>query len=147
MKKIVYIAPLALLGVGIKASANQVPTHISNALRIYEQENMQSQPIGQSKNEQAKPALPNGQNQPVIKTRQARQTAHISHLDMGVISNAKDGSDVDKANNQNTYISHLDTGSVSTESPSSKIKQTKAIEETQTMSINQLKITPVEECK
>lgn len=39
MKKIVYLAPLALLGVGIKASANQMPTHISNALRIYEQEN------------------------------------------------------------------------------------------------------------
>ena len=84
MKKIVYLAPLALLGVGVKASANQVPTHISNALRIYEQE---SQPVGQSENEQstqqAKPSLPNGQNQPIGKVE---ETAHISRLDSGLIN-------------------------------------------------------------
>ena len=72
MKKIVYLAPLALLSVGAKASANQVPTHISNALRIYEQEN---QPIGQSENEQstqqAEPIFPNGQNKPVGKGEEA----------------------------------------------------------------------------
>ena len=83
MKKIVYLAPLALLGVGAKVSANQVPTHISNALRIYEQEN---QPVGQNENEQgthqAKPSLPNGQNQPVGKGREA---THISRLDSGLI--------------------------------------------------------------
>ena len=83
MKKIVYLAPLALLGVGVKVSANQVTTHISNALRIYEQE---SQPVGQSENEQstqqAKPSLPNGQNQPVGK---GEETTHISRLDSGLI--------------------------------------------------------------
>ena len=46
MKKIVYLAPLALLGIGAKVSADQVPTHVRNALRIYEQENKQSQPVG-----------------------------------------------------------------------------------------------------
>ena len=85
MKKIVYLAPLALLGVGVKASANQVPTHISNALRIYEQENMQSQPVGQSENEQgtkqAEPSLPNSRNQPVGK-----EATHISRLDSGLIN-------------------------------------------------------------
>lgn len=95
MKKIVYLAPLALLGIGAKDSANQVSTHISNALMVYEQENKQSQPIGQSENEQAnyqaKPTFPNGQNQPIIKTGQARQVMHISHLDIGAINNAKDG--------------------------------------------------------
>lgn len=39
MKKIVYLAPLALIGIGTKASASQAPTHISNALSVYEQEN------------------------------------------------------------------------------------------------------------
>lgn len=47
MKKIVYLAPLALLGIGTKVSANQVPTHISNALRVYEQERKQNQSVGQ----------------------------------------------------------------------------------------------------
>ena len=84
MKKIVYLAPLVLLGVGAKASANRVPTHISNALRIYEQEN---QPIGQSENEQStqqvKPSFPNGQNKPVGK---GEETTHISRLDSGLIN-------------------------------------------------------------
>ena len=87
MKKIVYLAPLALLGVGVKASANQVPTHISNALRIYEQENTQNQPVGQNENEQCtqqvKSSLPNGQNQPVGKVG---ETTHISRLDSGLIN-------------------------------------------------------------
>lgn len=39
MKKIIYLAPLALLGLGVKASADEAPTHISNALSVYEQEN------------------------------------------------------------------------------------------------------------
>lgn len=177
MKKIVYLAPLALLGIGAKVSANQVPTRISNALMVYEQENKQSQPVGQNENEQAnyqaKPTFPNGQNQPIIKTGQARQAMHISHLDIGAINDAKDGFNADRVNNQtmlvnklsttptnqlqdskissterfnqNMYISHLDTGSVGTESPSSKIKQTVAIGESQTMLINQSKITPVEQ--
>ena len=84
MKKIVYLAPLALLSVGAKVSANQVTTHISNALRIYEQEN---QPVGQGENEQstqqAKPSLPNGQNKPVGKVE---GTTHISRLDSGLIN-------------------------------------------------------------
>ena len=87
MKKIIYLAPLALLGVGVKVSANRVPTHISNALRIYEQENTQNRPVGQSENEQgtqqAKPSLPNGQNQPVGKVGEAK---HISRLDSGLIN-------------------------------------------------------------
>ena len=82
MKKIIYLAPLALLGIGVKASANQVPTHISNALRIYEQENKQSQPVGQSKNKQVKPTFSNGQKQPAKK---AEETTHISKLDSGLI--------------------------------------------------------------
>ena len=65
MKKIIYLAPLALFGIGAKVSADQVPTHISNALRIYEQESKQNQLVGQTDDEQAKPSLPNGQNQPV----------------------------------------------------------------------------------
>lgn len=87
MKKIVYLAPLALLGVGAKTSANQAPMHISNALRVYEQESNQNQPIGQSKNEQvtqqAKPSLPNSQNQPIGKVE---ETTHISRLDDGLIN-------------------------------------------------------------
>ena len=87
MKKIIYLAPLALLGLGVKASANQVPTHISNALRVYEQESKQNQPVGQSENErstcQAKPSLPNGQNQLIGKGKEA---AHISRLDDGLIN-------------------------------------------------------------
>ena len=82
MKKIIYLAPLALLGIGAKASANQVPTHISNALRIYEQENKQSQPVGQSENKQVKPAFSNDQKQPIGKVE---ETTHISKLDSGLI--------------------------------------------------------------
>ena len=83
MKEIVYLAPLALLGIGAKASANQVTTHISNALRIYEQESKQNQLVGQTDDEQAKPSLPNGQNQPVGKEEEA---THISRLDDGLIN-------------------------------------------------------------
>lgn len=82
MKKIVYLAPLVLLSIGAKASANQVPTHISNALRIYEQENRQSQPVGQSENKQVKPAFSNNQKQPIGKVE---ETTHISRLDSGLI--------------------------------------------------------------
>ena len=82
MKKIVYLAPLALLGIGAKASANQVPTHISNALRIYEQENKQNQPVGQSENKQVKPAFSNNQKQPIERVK---ETTHISRLDSGLI--------------------------------------------------------------
>ena len=82
MKKIIYLAPLALLGIGAKASANQVPTHISNALRIYEQENKQSQPVGQSENKQVKPTFSNNQKQPIGKVG---ETTHISRLDSGLI--------------------------------------------------------------
>ena len=82
MKKIVYLAPLALLGIGAKVSADQVSTHISNALRIYEQENKQSQPVGQSKNKQVKPAFSNNQKQPIGKVG---ETTHISRLDSGLI--------------------------------------------------------------
>ena len=97
MKKIVYLAPLALLSVGAKASANQVPTHISNALRIYEQEN---QPIGQSENEQStqqvKPSFPNGQNKPVGKVE---KTTHISRLDSGLLNE-----DSSVGNNQSSQV-------------------------------------------
>ena len=82
MKKIVYLAPLVLLSIGAKASANQVPTHISNALRIYEQENRQSQPVGQSENKQVKPAFSNNQKQPIGNVG---ETTHISKLDSGLI--------------------------------------------------------------
>ena len=82
MKKIVYLAPLVLLSIGAKASANQVPTHISNALRIYEQENRQSQPVGQSENKQVKPTFSNNQKQPIGKVG---ETTHISRLDSGLI--------------------------------------------------------------
>ena len=82
MKKIVYLAPLALLGIGAKVSADQVPTHISNALRIYEQENKQSQPVGHSENKQVKPAFSNNQKQPIGKVG---ETTHISKLDSGLI--------------------------------------------------------------
>ena len=104
MKKIIYLAPLALLGVGVKVSANRVPTHISNALRIYEQENTQNRPVGQSENEQgtqqAKPFLPNGQNQPVEKGEEA---THISRLDSGLIN--EDSLVEDKSGSQVMKIS------------------------------------------
>ena len=82
MKKIIYLAPLVLLSIGAKTSANQVPTHISNALRIYEQENRQSQPVGQSENKQVKPTFSNNQKQPIGKVG---ETTHISRLDSGLI--------------------------------------------------------------
>ena len=82
MKKIVYLAPLALLGIGAKVSADQVPTHISNALRIYEQENKQNQAVGQNENKQVKPAFSNNQKQPIGKVG---ETTHISKLDSGLI--------------------------------------------------------------
>ena len=101
MKKIVYLAPLALLSIGAKASANQVPTHISNALRIYEQEN---KTIGQNESEQgtqqAKPSLPNGQNKPVGKVEEA---THISRLDSGLIN--EDSSVVNRQASQVMKIS------------------------------------------
>ena len=59
MKKIVYLAPLALLGLGAKASADKAPTHISNALRVYEQENQNAR---------------------------ISQVTHISRLDSGLIN-------------------------------------------------------------
>ena len=90
MKKIVYLAPLALLSVGVKASANQVPTHISNALRVYEQEYGQMQTANQSmrqaKTEQVGQngsTFSNYQNQPIGK---AEETTHISRLDNGLIN-------------------------------------------------------------
>ena len=90
MKKIVYLAPLALLGMGVKASANQAPTHISNALRMYEQENNQTQTASQSmsqiKSEQVEQngsTFSSNQNQPIGK---AEETTHISRLDNGLIN-------------------------------------------------------------
>ena len=90
MKKIVYLAPLALLGMGVKASANQAPTHISNALRVYEQEYRQTQTASpsmrQAKTEQVASndsTFSNYQNQPIGK---AEETTHISRLDTGLIN-------------------------------------------------------------
>ena len=90
MKKIVYLAPLALLGMSVKVSANQVPTHISNALRVYEQEYNQTQTASQStrrtKTEQVGQngsTFSNNQNQPIGK---AEETTHISRLDNGLIN-------------------------------------------------------------
>ena len=60
MKKIVYLAPLALLGLGAKVGADKAPTHISNALRVYEQESQNAH---------------------------IDQATHISRLDDGLIDN------------------------------------------------------------
>lgn len=46
MKKIVYLAPLALLCIGVKTRSNQASTHISNALRAYEKANENISPNG-----------------------------------------------------------------------------------------------------
>ena len=94
MKKIVYLAPLALLGMGVKVSANQAPTHISNALRVYERENNQMQTASQSmrqiKSEQAvqnSSTFSNDRNQPIGKAKaKAKETTHISRLDTGLIN-------------------------------------------------------------
>ena len=122
MKKIVYLAPLALLGIGAKVSANQVPTHISNALRVYEQENKQSQQIGQSETEQvnyqAKPSLPNGQNQLVRKVEGA---THISRLDSGLIN--EDGS---VGNEQASQLMNISRTDLSTEQELSENKESVA---------------------
>lgn len=74
MKKIVYLAPLALLGMGVKASANQAPIRISNALRVYEQEYSQMQTANQSMRQaktgrvgQNGSTSSNYQNQPIGK--------------------------------------------------------------------------------
>ena len=90
MKKIVYLAPLALLGMGVKVSANQAPTHISNALRVYEQEYSQMQTANQSMRQaktdqvgQNGSTFSNYQNQPIGK---AEETTHISRLDTGFIN-------------------------------------------------------------
>ena len=90
MKNIVYLAPLALLGMGVRVSANQAPTHISNALRVYEQEYNQTQTANQSiRQAKTKQAVQNGstfsndQNQPLGK---AEETTHISRLDIGLIN-------------------------------------------------------------
>ena len=89
MKKIVYLAPLALLGMGVKASANQASTHISNALRVYEQEFNQAQTASPSMSQaktkqvgQTGSTFSNDQNQPIGK---AEETTHISRLDDGLI--------------------------------------------------------------
>ena len=176
MKKIIYLAPLALLGLGVKASANQTSakasTHISNALMVLEKmqnkdavqtekgDVANSQPVGKSgakqnndaektfpngetneqngqgqlteesgtklvnhqvslslsngqdksvgkieqTNYQANSTLPNSQNQLVGQTKQA---AHISRLDMGIVSNAK--ADSFTANTQTISINKLFT--------------------------------------
>ena len=90
MKKIIYLAPLALLGMCVKASANQTPTHISNALRVYEQEYSQTKPTDQSMRQaktervgQNGSTFSNKQNQPIGK---AEETTHISRLDTGLIN-------------------------------------------------------------
>ena len=119
MKKIVYLAPLALLGVGAKVSANQVPTHISNALRIYEQEN---QPVGQSENEQgtqqAKTSLPNGQNQPAGKGEVA---THISRLDSGLIDE-----DSSVGNRQSSQVMKISRPAIPTKQELSESKDSVA---------------------
>ena len=119
MKKVVYLAPLALLSVGAKASANQVPTHISNALRIYEQEN---QPIGQSENEQStqqvKPSFPNGQNKPVGK---GEETTHINRLDSGLIDE-----DSSVGNNQTSQVMKISRPAIPTKQELSESKESVA---------------------
>ena len=122
MKKIIYLAPLALLGLGVKASANQTSakasTHISNALMVLKKmqnkdavqtekgDVANSQPVGkiEQTNYQANSTLPNSQNQSVGQTKQA---AHISRLDMGIVSNAK--ADSFTANTQTISINKLFT--------------------------------------
>ena len=110
MKKAIYLAPLALLSAGVKASADQVPTHISNALRIYEQESKQSRPAGQNKNEQANyqvnPASPNGQNQSIGKVK---EPTHISRLDDGLINE-----DSSVGNEQASQVMNIDRTTIPT---------------------------------
>ena len=122
MKKIVYLAPLALLSVWAKASANQVPTHISNALRIYEQENTQNRPVGQSENEQgtlqAKPSLPTGQDQPVGKVEEA---THISRLDSGLIDE-----DSSVGNRQVSQVMKISRGAIPTKQELNESKESVA---------------------
>ena len=118
MKKAIYLAPLALLSAGVKASADQVPTHISNALRIYEQESKQSRPAGQNKNEQANyqvnPASPNGQNQSIGKVK---EPTHISKLDDGLINE-----DSSVGNEQDSQVMNIDRTNIPTEQELSESK-------------------------
>ena len=82
MKKIVYLAPLALLGLGAKASADEAPTHISNALRVYEQESQNAR---------------------------INQATHISRLDNGLIDNDSSvgkGQDQASVNSQASKLSN-----------------------------------------
>lgn len=88
MKKIVYLAPLALLSIGTKVSANQVSTHISNALRIYEQESNQNQSVGQiadKQTEQTGSTFSNDQinGQPLGKREEQQSKESASNLPNG----------------------------------------------------------------
>ena len=117
MKKIVYLAPLALLGIGAKASANEASTHISKALEVYEEQDKQDHQSVQ--NEQTNSISSQTGNQPVFVKDQPKckgkqnspksedvepvkisnQAIHISQLDEGLInadsSVGKDESNVD----------------------------------------------------
>ena len=134
MKKIIYLAPLALLSIGAKVSADQVPTHISNALRIYEQENRQSQPVGHSENKQVKPAFSNNQKQPIGKVG---ETIHISKLDSGLIDKS---SSVD--NRQSSQVMKISRTTIPTtqelsESKASLVGQYVQVQQTRVVQFNE----------
>ena len=125
MKNIVYLAPLALLGIGVKASANQAPMHISNALRVYEQEYNQTQAASQSMRqvkteqvEQNSSISSNNQNQPIGK---AEETTHISRLDDGLINE-----DSSVGNGQASQVMKISGSAIPTKQELSESKESVA---------------------
>ena len=125
MKKIVYLAPLALFGIGVKASANQASTHISNALRVYEQEFNQAQTaspsMSQAKTEQVRQndsTSLNDQNQPIGK---AEETIHISRLDDGLINE-----DSSVGNLQTSQVMQIGRATIPTKQELSESKESVA---------------------
>lgn len=117
MKKIVYLAPLALLGLGAKASADEAPTHISNALRVYEQESQNAH---------------------------IDQATHISRLDDGLIDNDSSvgkGQDQVNVNSQSSKLSNKQGQAEANSQASMPSMQTMASEPNQaTYQVNEEKV-------
>ena len=117
MKKIVYLALLALLGLGAKVGADEAPTHISNALSVYEQEKQNAH---------------------------IDQATHISRLDNGLIDDDSlvgKGQDQVSVNSQASELSNKQGQDKADSQASMSSIQTMAIEPNQpTYQVNEEKV-------
>lgn len=124
MKKIVYLAPLALLGLGAKVGADEAPTHISNALRVYEQKSQNAH---------------------------IDQVTHISRLDDGLIdddSSVGKGQDQVSVNSQASELSNRRDQAEANSRTSMPSMQTMTINPTQpSYEVNEEKTTVNDQIK